>query len=141
MSKSHVTMEQKMCPVTGKIWSTDSLLFDRQLKKRFDMNTVTGYAFCPEVQEQLDKGFVALVEIDEKKSTAKGGNAKMEDAWRTGRTCYLREEIAKNLFGEQIKDMNFIAEDQFEHLVKMNDNIKEENDITEEEKTPDNDKS
>jgi len=140
MSKSHVTMEQKMCPVTGEIWDTQSLLFDKQLRKRFDMNTVTGYAFSPKVQEQIDKGFVALVEIDEKKSTAKDGKAKMENAWRTGRLCYLREEIAKNIFGEQIQEMNFINEDQFERIVEMEKKI-EKNDITEGEKSTKDDRS
>ncbi|MBE9490188.1 MAG: ATPase [Bacteroidetes bacterium] len=133
MSKSHVTMEQKMCPVTGEVWNTESLLFDKRLKKRFEMNTVTGYAFSPKVQEQIDKGFIALVEINEEKSVGKDGKAKMEDAWRTGRLCYLKEEVAKNIFGEHIQQMNFIGEDMFEKLMKENDNTKEENDITEKE--------
>ena len=33
MEKSYVTMEQKQCPVCGKIEDTGSLLLDKRLRK------------------------------------------------------------------------------------------------------------
>ena len=141
MSKSHVTIEQKMCPITGNVWETGELLFDKKMRNKFENNTITGYAFSPEAQEQLDKGFVALVEVNEEKSKNTNGKAKMEDAHRTGRLCYLKREVATELFGNQIQDMNFLVEDQFERLVKINENLNKENDITEEESAAKNGKS
>lgn len=131
MDKSHVGMEYKICPVTGKEFEV-GILLDRRLKKSLERKNVTGFAYSPEVQAQFDKGYVALVEIDESKSTSKEGTAKMEDAYRTGRLCYLKDEVAKNIFGDKIKEMNYISEEIFEKLVKLNKSV-EDNDIAERE--------
>lgn len=117
--KEFVTMEYKMCPVTGEEHNV-GLIMDRKLRKKFGRKTVTGYAFCPEVQEEIDKGFVALVEVDPAKSTIRDGRdtLTMEDAYRTGNLCYIKKEIALKIFGDSISDMNFIEADVFNQITK-----------------------
>lgn len=92
-------MEQKVCPVTGRTFDSGSILLDKRLKKSMDRKTVTGWQIHPEVQDQIDKGFVALVEIDPEKSTpGRNGNLKPQDVWRTGRLAYLRKEKFEQIF-------------------------------------------
>ena len=93
MSKSHVAMEKNICLVTGKEYETGSLLLATRYYKgepTVDLegenrrtglgNNVTGNGFCPEVQEKLDAGYVALVCINSKKSNdTKFFNVKMEN--------------------------------------------------------------
>ena len=144
MSKGIASMEQKQCSVTGKIWDTGSLLVAKNTKAELDMYTVTGYAFSPEVQEQLDKGFVAIIEIDEEATMSKlpkGKQPKMLDAVRTGRLCYLKKEVADELFNLEVQEMNFASEDVFEMLNKQYEKSKENVDTTEEKKTTGDDKS
>lgn len=66
MNKSYVSLETKICPATG-------------------------YQFSPEVQEQLDKGFVVLVECDPEKSV---GNTP-DTVWRTGNITYLKKRYCQ----------------------------------------------
>ena len=101
--KSYVTLEQKVCPVSGKTFDSDSLLMDMKLRDSFEKNTITGWEICPEVQEQLNKGFIALVEIDEDKSTlSSNGNYLPENVWRTGNICYLKQTACNKIFNMKI---------------------------------------
>ena len=101
--KSYVTIEQKICPITGKTFDSGDILVDRRLKDSFEKCTTTGWQICPEVKEQLDKGFVALVEIDEAKSTkSNNGNITPEGAYRLGKIVYVRNAIVKEIFNTKI---------------------------------------
>jgi len=117
MEKSHVGMADKICPVSGKQW-TIGLLFDKGLKNTLERNTITGYDICPEVQEQLDKGFVALVAVDESKSSfMPNGNLNPEGAYRTGKIVYVKKEKAKEIFNIEIVNFPFVYID--EEVVKL----------------------
>lgn len=123
MEKSHVSLERKMCPVTGKLWDTGTLLFEKHLGKKLEKYTTTGYAFCPEVAEKIDNGYVALIAIDESKSKSrntisKGNKVSQEDAYRTGGLMYMRKELAESMFNIKIQDMNFIEDELFKQLEK-----------------------
>lgn len=119
--KSYVTIEQKICPVTGKTFDSGALLIDKRVQNSFEKNTVTGWEICPEVREQVDKGFVALVEIDESKSTvSNNGNYTPENVWRTGNICYLKQEACDNIFNMKINSpFVFIQEGIIEKLTLM----------------------
>jgi hypothetical protein len=99
-------MEQKMCPVCGKEWDTGSILLHRRLVQKFEPRTVTGYGMCPEHQQLFDLGYVAVVGIDEEKSsnTHRGHKLKMEDVWRTGRIAHVRREVYARMFNVEIPD-------------------------------------
>ena len=121
MSKSYVTIEQKVCPVTGKTWDTGSILIHKHLRDTFERNTVTGWEICPEVQEKLDEGYVALVAIDEDRSE-KGDNGTVtpQAAYRLGQVAYVKRDLCTKLFGRAI-DHPFIWVDQemIDHLKQI----------------------
>lgn len=96
--KSHVSMVQKICIVTGKAFDTNELLLDTRLKESLERHTITGWGISPEVQEKLDEGYIALVGVDEKKSTITNGIIKPEDAFRTGEVIYVKEEVFFKIF-------------------------------------------
>ena len=105
MSKSHVSFEQKVCAVTGKTYDTDALLFDSRLKESLEKYTITGWGICPEAQEQIDKGFIAFVGIDEAKSDKP---ITPESVYRTGDIAYVRTEVAKDIFRDADLDRPFV---------------------------------
>lgn len=65
MSKSHVSMGQHECVACGTRYDTGSILLDRRLKDSMEGKTVTGLGLCPEHQEQVDEGYILLVEAEQ----------------------------------------------------------------------------
>jgi len=107
--KSHVSLEQKICIVTAKPYETNSLLLDRSLKNSLEKETITGWGFSPEVQEKIDEGFVALVEIDYEKSTKEDGKITPEGAYRLGTIAYIKRDAFEKIFDRKdIKNMSWI---------------------------------
>jgi hypothetical protein len=117
-------MEQKMCIVLGKPYNTQSLLLDKRMKDSLENNTITGWGISPEVQEKIDEGFVALIEINEEKSTVTDGKILPENAYRTGVVAYLKKIILFNLVPNLPEDIPFIfvAEDFIPGLQKLQEN-------------------
>lgn len=99
MTKSHVTLEQHICPVCCKQEDSGAILLDRRLRPRFERTTLTGWGLCKEHQELCDKGYVALVVIDEKKSTDRSPNG----VWRTGDCAHVKVEVAEKMFTSPIR--------------------------------------
>ena len=97
--KSHVSLEQKVCIITGTTYETESILLDKRMQASMEKHTVTGFGICPEASEQLDKGFIALVEIDPNKSEKP---FKPDTVWRTGKVVYLRKEVAAEMFNADV---------------------------------------
>lgn len=120
--KSHVGMVYRLCPITGEEWETGEILLDKKMKKSLKRKNIVGYGFAPKVQEQLDKGFVVLLEIDpnKSKSPTKGNTLSITDVYKTGRLIYLKKQVAKDILG--IKDhieMSFIDKKVFEFLENL----------------------
>ena len=111
MSKSYVSMEQKVCIITGKTYDTNSILLDRRLKNSMDRNTISGWGISPEAQDIINTGKIALVGVDESKSKITNGNIKPEDAYRTGEIVYIKKSIADNMFNIAINN-DFIFVDK-----------------------------
>lgn len=99
--KSYVTMEQHICPICGKKHDTNAILLDRQLRRRFDRHTVTGYSECGECKAMIDQGYIALVEIT---NTPAGGQdrIKNENANRSGKMAWLKRDAAVSIFNVPI---------------------------------------
>jgi hypothetical protein len=93
--KSYVTMSQKVCPICHKVFDDGTLVLDKMLREKFDSHTITGYGVCPEDQKMVDKGYVALVEIDPLKS---GTEPTVETAWHTGAVVWVRRTAVKKIF-------------------------------------------
>ena len=94
LGRSYVTLEVARCPVCGQDHDTGALLLDRRLRPRFESKTVTGWQMCDEHQKLKDDGYIALVEVDPKKSSGQG----LDEVWRTGRLTHLRSRVWSNVF-------------------------------------------
>lgn len=92
--KHNVALEAKICIITGEKYSTDSILVNKQPTNKGpginEGELITGYGISPKAQKKLDKGYVALVGINEEKSKEKKGKVKFEDAYRTGKLMYIK---------------------------------------------------
>lgn len=122
--KSHVSMVRKICIVTGQEYDTGEILLDRRMKDSLEETTVVGYGFAPEIQEQLDKGYTVLVEADPEKST---GNTP-DTVYRTGRYCFVENEVARKLFNSLTKEnrIAYIEPGAYEWLIELVQLKKEE---------------
>jgi len=94
MSKSYVTMEQKICAVCGAKYDSGSLLIDNRLRERFDRETVTGFGLCPEDQDRLDSGFVALIGANDTGKEV----MKIGEADRTGDVLFIKVDAFNRVF-------------------------------------------
>ena len=108
--KSHVSMEQKICPICGVQHEHDcGVLLDKRLKQSMERFTTTGYGLCEEHSKLHQDGFIALVVIDESKSEFENGNLKPDKAFRTGEVLHLKREVAKDIFSDfEHVEMEFI---------------------------------
>lgn len=89
--KSHVSLEQKVCPVCAQTHDVGVLLHKR-LAKTLEPRTVTGWAMCPEHARLEGEGYIALVGVDRDKST----DMTLGGVYRTGDIAHIRAEV----FGE-----------------------------------------
>ncbi|VGO13675.1 hypothetical protein PDESU_02232 [Pontiella desulfatans] len=118
--KSHVGMEQKVCPVCGQAFDTGAILLDKRLRNTLERKTVTGWDLCPEHAKQWEKGYIALVECDPEKSTFTDGTIKPQDAYRTGRIVHIRKAAADRIFDVEIKSpVAFVEPGVVDALEKM----------------------
>lgn len=102
MEKSHVTMEQKVCVVCGKIYDTGAILLDKRLQPRFEMHTVTGRGMCEEHERLKKEGYIALVGIDPERSMCSGEIIHDQNAYRTGAIIHIKKEAFKKIFNKKI---------------------------------------
>jgi len=128
MSKSFTSIETKMCLVTGKEYQTNGILLDKKLKNSMEMQTCTGWGISPEAQEQINKGFVALIGADSSKSTITNGKVLPENVYRTGEIAYLRREVFNNLMPDYPADtpLAYVDPAIIHTLQEMQQNTSEE---------------
>ncbi len=120
MVKSHVSMEQGLCPICGRTEDTGAILLHRRMKQVLDTKTVTGWTPCAEHKKMIDDGYVMLVAVDAEKSEKElNGTIKIAGAWRMGPIVGLKKEAYENIFGEKAPKgwpMAFCEEAVVEHL-------------------------
>lgn len=92
--KSHVSLEENVCPMCGNTHAVGVLL-DRRLKNSLERTTVTGWSPCPECKQMIDDGYVALVGANPGKDT---GTISLSDADRTGDLLWIRAEVFERAF-------------------------------------------
>lgn len=103
--KSHVSMEQHVCPVCGKTFDTGAILLDKRLRKSLEHTTLTGNSLCPDDQEKYDAGYIALVGCDPSKTTVINGRVEPGNAYRTGNVAHLRREVWQRVFNVPLPRM------------------------------------
>lgn len=99
MTKSHVSMERKLCPVCGTEFDSGAILLDTRLHDSLERYTVTGYGLCPTCQERHDNGYVALVAV---KNPSAAATLTLEQAYRTGDIAWMRRSAWAEAFGVPI---------------------------------------
>ena len=99
-TKSHVSLEQRVCIGCATTYDTGALLLDKRLRATLERHTTTGWGLCPEHRRLHEQGFVALVECDPEKSgnPNAGATVKPEDAYRTGQIAHIRREVFEHIF-------------------------------------------
>lgn len=98
MTKSHVSMEQRICLVCCCKFDTGAILMHKRMRQTLEPHTTTGWGLCPEHKKLHEDDFVALVEVDRSKSTSTNGVIKPEDAYRTGNVAHLKREVWDGVF-------------------------------------------
>lgn len=118
MNKSYVTIAQHNCPVCGVNHDTGELLLDKRLRKQFEHTTVTGHSLCPECRNKHNEGYLALVVIDERKSTAP---FTPDTVYRLGQYAHIKYHVARQIFNQELAGFEFIyiEEDVMAKLTEM----------------------
>lgn len=127
------SLEQKQCPIDGKIYETGGILMlGRNKGEEAPRHTVTGLQPCPDCQKLLDDGFIALVVVDSEKSGQKdiNGNLDPSKAHRTGDIAWLKKHVANDLFEADCSKLEMIFVDQQIHE-RLQQMAKEAEDQTE----------
>lgn len=121
MSKSFTTLNQHVCRVTGKTFDTGEILLDRRMRDKFEMHTVTGWGFSPEVIEKFEQDYIALVEIDfEKSSKDEHGQVTPEGAHRLGRIVYIRREVLLQIVPDlKVNYMSWAESEFLDYLAQI----------------------
>ena len=99
--KSYVSVEVKVCEICGSEWETNSILLDKRLKESMESKTITGYGLCPEHQKLHDEGYIALIAVDESRSSNKPKNniiKGLDGIYRTGNIAFIKREAAQRVF-------------------------------------------
>ena len=107
--RSYVTMETAVCPVCGTEHATGSLLLNRRLRPVFEHRTATHWAMCPEHEKLRADGYVALVEIDERKSRQPYTPSSVH---RTGVLAHVRRAVWDNIFNTPVGDHPMVFVEQ-----------------------------
>lgn len=103
--KSHVSVEKKLCPICGAIHDT-GILLDTRLRDSLESSTLTGYEICPEDQQKLDNGYIALIgAVDENSNKSK---LQLEEANRTGDIVWLRRTVAEQIINVDLENLPFV---------------------------------
>lgn len=125
--KYPVGMAHQVCPVCGDKHD-EVVLLDKHLRNKFEPQSVAvGISLCPLHRQQIDDGFVILVEVDEGKSTLtldSQGNSvlKPENAYRTGNIISLRRTTYEQLLGAIPNEFVYIDHQTFNWLRKLSEN-------------------
>ena len=102
MSKSYVSMETKQCLVCTKEFNV-GILLDRRLSNSLESKTLTGYGLCDEHNKLFEDEYIALIGIDESKSTVEtNGNILPHNAYRTGSVAHVKYSVLEGFFNVPI---------------------------------------
>ena len=115
MVKDYVKMAIEICKICGTEYENGDILFNKRLQNIKDKQTVIGYGLCPEHKKLHEDGFIALIAIDESKSTkSTNGNYLPENAHRTGSLAYIKGEVFNTIFKHDINikaEMLYVTEE------------------------------
>ena len=106
MSKSHVSMEQKVCLICRQTYDTNAILLDTRMRDSLECHTVTGPGQCSECEAMNAKGYVALVGATG--DDPSGDTMQPADAIYTGEVCWLKRHAAEQIIDTDLTGFNFV---------------------------------
>lgn len=92
--KSHVGMGHDECPICGAKHN-EVVLLDKSLRNTLNPTQTIGISECPECVAKINDDYVALVAIDESRSTAP---YKPATAHRTGNVVWIKRIAWSTIF-------------------------------------------
>jgi len=98
--KSYVGMGHTVCPICTKKHNS-TILIDKRLRNTLTNDMVTDIGLCDEHQELYDKGYIALVAIDEEKSELP---FNLDNVYRTGKLAHISQELFEQIFDVPVPD-------------------------------------
>lgn len=120
-TKSHVSLEQKVCPVCGITHSHNcGVLLDKRLHNSMERHTVTGYGLCEEHDRLNQEGYIMLVAA---KNPADKATMQVGKAERTGEIAAIKREVFMQLFNVPAAQaqlpMVYVEPEVIEHLRQL----------------------
>lgn len=103
--KSHVSMEQNVCPICRETFDTGAILLDRRLRDSMERHTTTGASICPACITQSEDGWIALVGAD---GPTRNGKLKPQDAVYTAEYLWVKRYVADQLFDVSLDTHPFV---------------------------------
>lgn len=115
-----IAIEQYRCKACGNVYDARSILLDKKLQKILKNRMITKDGVCEECRKKMDDGYIALIEINSKKSVLAEGTrvTRPENVYRTGRIAWIKKQVANELFNESIEAMNWINQQAFNTIAK-----------------------
>lgn len=106
MTKSYVTMEQKVCLICRQTFDTNCIMLDTKMRERFEAHTITGHGQCDECIEMNNKGYVALVGAN---GADKDSDVLLpEDAVYTKEYLWLKRYVAEQIIDTDLSEWPFV---------------------------------
>lgn len=120
-TKSHISLEQKVCPVCGITHSHNcAVLLDNRLRNSMERHTVTGYGLCEEHDRLNQEGYIMLVAA---KNPADKATMQVGEARRTGEVAAIKREVFIQLFNVPAAQaqlpMVYVEPEVIEHLRQL----------------------
>ena len=105
-AKSFLSTAYKLCPVDGKK-TTNHVLVDKYLRNIYDEDgEESGFCVCAECLIQMDKGFIALVEVSNVNTIDKSSYRKL-NSLRTGVVMWVNEVMYASVYDLKPPPMRF----------------------------------
>lgn len=101
--KSHVGMGAYICPVCTKKHD-EVVLIDKRLRKTLTKDEMMGFELCEEHKKLKDDDYIALVGIDDLKSTLPYDIATV---YRTGKIAHIRTHVYEKIFDNTLPNNAF----------------------------------
>lgn len=103
--KSHVTVEQKVCPICRETFDSGAILLDRRMRETFEHYTTTGFDQCKKCIAMNEDGYIALVGVSNSPS---GDTLKPEDADYSKEYLWLKRFVAEQIFDWETGNHPFV---------------------------------
>lgn len=101
MEKGFVSLGYKICPVCEK-QINDCVLLDKHLRKTLEYKSFVGFALC---EDHKKEGFTTLIGVDPEKSVTENGKIIPQEAYKTGRILFIKNEVCAQIFNLNIEDV------------------------------------